>query len=56
MGRKYKGKYAVSPYRHIKVGGRKRAWISFPTREKAIKFIKKRRLKHALLYTRKKGK
>lgn len=46
-------KYAVSPYRHIMVGGKRRAWITFPTKERAVSFIKERRLKNALLYVKK---
>jgi len=49
-----RGKYAVSPYKYVKVNGRRRAWITFPTKEKAISFIKKRRLKNALLYVKRK--
>jgi hypothetical protein len=48
-----RNKFAVSPYRHIKVGGRRRAWITFPTKEKATNFIKERRLKNALIYVKK---
>jgi len=42
--------YAVSPYKHIKVYGKKRAWITFNTKKEAVNFVKKRRLKHALIY------
>ena len=45
--------WAVSPYKHVIVGGRKRSWITFSEKEKAIEFIKERRLKHALLYKKK---
>ena len=47
-------KYIVSPYKYIKIGGKRRASVSFQTKAKAIEFIKKRRLKHAILYVRKK--
>lgn len=53
-GIKMKKKYAVSPYKHIKVGGKKRAFVTFSTKENAVAFIKKRRLKNALLYVKKK--
>ena len=48
-----RGKYAVSPRKYVKVSGRRRAWITFQTKEKAVSFIKKRKLKGALLYKRK---
>ena len=46
-------KYAVSPYKYVRVGGKRRAWITFPTKSKAIAFIKKWRLKNAILYVKK---
>lgn len=49
-----KGEYAVSPYKYVNIGGKRKAWITFPTKQKALNFIKKRRLKKALLYKRKK--
>lgn len=42
--------YVVSPYRHVRISGRKRGWISFSTKKQAVNFIKKRRLRHAILY------
>ena len=43
-------KFLVSPYKHIKYGGQKRASVSFTTKAKAVAFIKKRKLRHAILY------
>ena len=48
-----RGKYAVSPYKYVKVNGKKKAWITFSTKDKAVAFIKKRKLKHAILYVKK---
>lgn len=42
--------YAVSPYKKVMYRGRKVGWIKFKTKQEAIGFIKKRRLKKALLY------
>ena len=36
-----RGKYAVSPRKYLKVSGRRRAWITFPTKEKAVALLKK---------------
>jgi len=50
----FRSKFGVSPYKAVKYHGRMRGWIPFPTKAKAISFIRARRLKHALLYVRKK--
>lgn len=49
-----KGKYLVLPRRHVMVGGKKRASVSFETLEKAKEFVKKRKLKGVLFMKRKK--
>lgn len=45
-----KSQYIVSPYKQVKIGGRKRGWISFKTKKQAVSFIKRRKLKRAILY------
>jgi len=49
-----RSKFGVSPYKRVKYHGRMRGWIPFDTKAKAVSFIRTRRLKHALLYVRKK--
>lgn len=50
MVKNQRGAYAVSPYKHVMVNGRKRSWITFSNESAAVNFIKERKLKHALLY------
>ena len=53
MGKQKSHKFIVSPYKHIKIGGKKRASVGFSTRKSAMGFIKKRRLRNAILLVRK---
>jgi hypothetical protein len=50
----YRSKFGVSPYKRVKYHGRMRGWIPFATKAKAVSFMRARRLKHAILYVRKK--
>jgi len=48
-----RGKYLVSPRAMVKYGGQMRGEVKFGTRKGATDFIKKRRLKGAILYKKK---
>jgi len=43
----------VSPFKHIMISGQKRASVGFDTRKEAVAFIKRRRLKKAILLIKK---
>lgn len=42
--------YAVSPRKHVRVNGKKRAFVKFKSKTAAVGFIKRRKLKGAILY------